>query len=193
MPILYVAIGRRLEYPLYLVQAREHFFVRWEEGGERFNVEATTLGFSPRDDDHFRRWPKPIRDEDIRRGLFLRNLEPHEERAAFLRERGQCWLDHLRTDCALESFSEALALRARLPGLDCAHAIATVIHHVVEEVGREAVLRMALGDLHLLLLDRRWELELRSLVLEQLQRIVYNYRERQNSLCPVSKVVLCPT
>jgi len=28
MPVLYVAIGRRLGYPLFLVQAREHFFVR---------------------------------------------------------------------------------------------------------------------------------------------------------------------
>ena len=98
MPVLYVAIGRRLGYPLHLVQAREHFFVRWEEpGGERFNIEATTLGFTPRDDEHFRHWPKPIRDEDVRLGLFLRNLSPREEVAAFLRERGQCWLDHLRT------------------------------------------------------------------------------------------------
>ena len=56
MPILYIAIGRRLGYPLYLVQAREHFFgAGWEEtGGERFNIEATTLGFTPRDDEHFR-------------------------------------------------------------------------------------------------------------------------------------------
>jgi regulator of sirC expression with transglutaminase-like and TPR domain len=99
MPVLYVAIGRRLRYPLYLVQAREHFFVRWEEPrGERFNIEATTLGFTPRDDDHYRHWPKPIRDEEIRQGLFLRNLSPQEEHAAFLRERGQCWLDHLRTE-----------------------------------------------------------------------------------------------
>ena len=34
----------------------------------------------PRDDDHYRRWPKPIRDEEIRQGLFLRNLSPPEER-----------------------------------------------------------------------------------------------------------------
>lgn len=53
MPVLYIAVGRRLGYPLYLVQAREHFFVRWEEeGGERFNIEATSLGFVPRDDDY---------------------------------------------------------------------------------------------------------------------------------------------
>ncbi len=71
MPVLYVAVGRQLDYPLYLVQAREHFFVRWEEpGGERFNIEATTLGFTPRDDEHYRHWPRPIRDEDVRHGVF---------------------------------------------------------------------------------------------------------------------------
>ena len=80
MPILYIAIGRRLGYPLYLVQAREHFFVRREEpAGERFNIEATTLGFTPRDDEHFCHWPKPIRDDEVRQGLFLRNLSPREE------------------------------------------------------------------------------------------------------------------
>ena len=112
MPVLYIAVGRRLGYPLHLVHAGEHFFVRWEEpGGERFNVEATTLGFTPRDDEHYRRWPKPIRDEDVRAGLFLRNLTPQEECAAFLRVRGQCWLDHLRTAAALEAFARASALR----------------------------------------------------------------------------------
>ena len=117
MPVLYVAIGRRLGYPLYLVQAREHFFVRWEEhGGERFNIEATTLGFTPRDDDHYRRWPKPVRDEDVRSGLFLRNLTPPEELAAFLRERGQCWLDHLRTAAALEAFAEVARMGGSAAG-----------------------------------------------------------------------------
>ena len=117
MPVLYIAIGRRLGYPLHLVHAREHFFVRWEEpGGERFNIEATTLGFTPRDDEHFRRWPKPIRDEDVRLGLFLRNLTPQEECAAFLRERGQCWLDHLRTAAALEAFARAVGAAAAPAG-----------------------------------------------------------------------------
>ena len=47
MPVLYIAIGRRLGYPLHLVHAGEHFFVRREEpGGERFNIEATSMGFA---------------------------------------------------------------------------------------------------------------------------------------------------
>ena len=46
MPILYIAIGRRLGYPLKLVHAHGHDFVRWDEpGGERFNIDATSPGF----------------------------------------------------------------------------------------------------------------------------------------------------
>ena len=48
MPVLYIAVGRRLGYPLKLVKAKGHLFARWEQsGGERFNIESTSQGFSP--------------------------------------------------------------------------------------------------------------------------------------------------
>ena len=37
MPVLYLAIGRRLGYPLLLVGAKQHLFVRWEESGGEDN------------------------------------------------------------------------------------------------------------------------------------------------------------
>ncbi len=192
MPVLYVAIGRRLRYPLYLVQAREHFFVRWEEpAGERFNIEATTLGFTPRDDDHFRRWPKPIRDEEVRQGLFLRNLSPREELAAFLRERGQCWLDHLRTEPALEAFAEAARLGPRLPGVQCAWAIAPILHRAVEYFGRDVLLATRGAEVQLPPTEQPWEPQVRPLALEQLRRIVSNYRERILSSAPNAEAVAC--
>jgi regulator of sirC expression with transglutaminase-like and TPR domain len=59
MPLLYIAIGRRLGYPLFLVETKEHFFVRWEGAGERFNIDATSPGFVSRDtDDYYREWPR---------------------------------------------------------------------------------------------------------------------------------------
>jgi len=192
MPVLYVAVGRRLGYPLCLVHAGEHFFVRWEEpGGERFNIEATTLGFTPRDDEHYRHWPKPIRDEDVRAGLFLRNLTPQEEYAAFLRLRGQCWLDHLRTAAALEAFARASALRPRLPGLDCVWAVATIIHHLVESVGRETLVRMEPGDFPFLPLEPRCEPRLGSLALDELKRIVCNYQDRGMPISVRDQAVSC--
>lgn len=42
MPVLYVAIARRLGYPVFLVGAKQHLFARWEGDGERFNIECTT-------------------------------------------------------------------------------------------------------------------------------------------------------
>ena len=180
MPVLYVAVGRRLGYPLFLVHAAEHFFVRWEEpGGERFNIEATTLGFTPRDDEHYRHWPKPIRDEDVRAGLFLRNLTPEEEYAAFLRLRGQCWLDHLRTAAALEAFGQAIALRPGLPGLECVRAVAAIIHRIVQAVGLETLLRMEARQVHFLPVEGHYDPGLGSLALDELERIIHNYRDRR--------------
>jgi hypothetical protein len=192
MPVLYVAVGRRLSYPLHLVHAGEHFFVRWEEpGGERFNIEATATSFVPRDDEHYRRWPKPIRDEDVRSGFFLRNLAPQEELAAFLRLRGQCWLDHLQTAAALEAFGRAAGLRPRLPGLDCVSAVAAVIHHVVERLGRETVLQMEPRDIPFLLLEQPCDPRLASLAVDELKRIIENYRERRMLVPADNQAVSC--
>lgn len=192
MPVLYVGIGRRLGYPLYLVQAREHFFVRWEEsGGERFNFEATTLGFTPRDDDHFRHWPKPIRDEEVREGLFLRNLSSEEELAAFLRERGQCWLDHLRTGAALEAFTEAARIYSGLPGVQCSWAIASILHRAVERIGRETLFATPAAAVRLPPTEQPWEPQVRPLALEELQRIVGNYNKRNLPSGSMDGLVTC--
>src|SRR5574340_1627426 len=97
MPILYIAVGRRLGYLLKLVMAKEHFFARWEEPGvERFNIECTTIGFQTFDDDYYRTWPKPMTEAESRTGVFLRNLRPREELAQFFASRGSCLLDNLR-------------------------------------------------------------------------------------------------
>jgi hypothetical protein len=59
LPVLYVAVGRRLGYPLKLVhacgQVYGHLFVRWDELlVERFNIEANGTGFGCPPDDHYR-------------------------------------------------------------------------------------------------------------------------------------------
>jgi hypothetical protein len=70
MPLLYIAIGRRLGYPLHLVMAKEHYFVRWEDSQDRFNIEATSPGFEPVDDEHFHRRLRPLTRTDLAEGRF---------------------------------------------------------------------------------------------------------------------------
>jgi hypothetical protein len=116
MPLLYIAIGRRLGYPLFLVEAKEHFFVRWEGQGERFNIEATSQGFVPRDTDaYYREWPGAITADEVEKGIYLRNLTPREEIGCSLHSRGICFFEHLMIDEALEAFVHAGRMAPRNP------------------------------------------------------------------------------
>ena len=90
MPVLYVAIGRRLGYQLKLVSARGHLFVRWDsgDGKVRFNIEATGSGLTCPADKFFTQWPYKLSDNEIKSGYFLRSMAPVEEFATFLTIRG---------------------------------------------------------------------------------------------------------
>lgn len=91
MPVLYAAVGRRLGYPIKLVLAKQHVFCRWDDGADRFNIEgATNGGVSYFPDEHYRTWPRPISDAEMKSGEFLRALTPQEELATFLLNRGAC-------------------------------------------------------------------------------------------------------
>lgn len=90
MPVLYVAIGRRLGYPVKLVPTQNHLFVRWEDSRERFNVDATAQGMNRYDDEHYRQWPIPITHEIEREFGYLKSMTPAEELTTFLSLRGHC-------------------------------------------------------------------------------------------------------
>ena len=110
MPVLYVALGRRLGYPLKLVTTKAHLFVRWEGAGERFNLEATGRGMNRYDDAHFKQWPFPVTDEEIKAEGYLKSLTPAEELAVFLSIRGQCLMEAGRLADAAEAYAEAVRL-----------------------------------------------------------------------------------
>jgi len=115
MPVLYVALGRRLGYPLKLVTTKAHLFVRWEGASERFNLEPTGRGMNRYDDAHFKQWPFPVTDEEIAAEGYLKSLTPAEELAVFLSIRGQCLMEAGRIADASKSYADAarLALESR--------------------------------------------------------------------------------
>ncbi len=101
MPVMYVAIGRRLGYPLKLVTTNGHIFVRWDGADhpnpawrERFNIEGAGDGFSSYDDDHYRNWPFKLTEAQVKANRYLVSLTPAEEFAEFLAARGHCGLDN---------------------------------------------------------------------------------------------------
>ena len=94
MPVLYTAIARRLNYPVYLVTANAHVFCRWEDSKERFNIEATSQGMNSYDDEYYMKWPKPLTEEVVNRGWYLKSLSNAGSLASFLASRGHCLEDN---------------------------------------------------------------------------------------------------
>lgn len=108
LPVLYTAVGRRLGYPMKLALAREHIFIRWDDGKERFNIEgAGNGGIDFPDDNFYRSWPFPISDKMMASGEFLKPLTPREELATFLLMRGVVFHAHERYAEAAEAYSAA--------------------------------------------------------------------------------------
>jgi tetratricopeptide (TPR) repeat protein len=107
LPVLYVAIGRRLGYPLHLCLAKGHVFCRWEDERERFNIEASGSGLCTPTDDYYLKWPKAISSHELQVAPFLRNMSRLEELALFLSIRGHCLADSDRYAEAIEAFQAA--------------------------------------------------------------------------------------
>jgi regulator of sirC expression with transglutaminase-like and TPR domain len=140
MPVLYAAIGRRLGYPLKLVQTKEHIFVRWDDPrGERFNIEATSVGYMPHDDEYYKTWPYRLNSTELNSGVFLKSLSPRQELGLFLYERAICLCDNLQFELALESLHHASQFD---PGNSCIEgrqAIVAMMHSIDENMNEQVV------------------------------------------------------
>jgi hypothetical protein len=110
LPVLYVAVGRRLGYPLKLVTTKGHLFVRWEDTRERFNFEAAGNGANRFADDYYRSWPLAVSDAEILADGHLQSLTPVEELGVFLSIRGMCLAEAGRYGEAYEAFRWAAEL-----------------------------------------------------------------------------------
>lgn len=97
MPVFYVAVGRRLGYPLRLVSAKAHVFLRWDDPEglsdfppERVNIEGATRGMDSDPDEFYHTWPMRIDPRELESGQYLHSLAPREALASFLALRGNC-------------------------------------------------------------------------------------------------------
>ena len=117
MPALYVAVGRRLKYPISLAVTRAHVFVRWDDPktGECFNIEGTNRGMNTPDDEYYFTNPQRLTKSERQNDWFVRTLKPAEELALFLMQRGHCLEDVGRPDEALIAYSLAHHLAPKSP------------------------------------------------------------------------------
>jgi hypothetical protein len=105
LPVVYVAVGRRLGYPLKLVPAWRHLFCRWDAGdSRRFNIEVNDTGVNVHPDDYYRQGRYSLPPGLEQQSTYLKSLTPRQELGCFLSERGHRWLDLGNHKQALEAF-----------------------------------------------------------------------------------------
>jgi len=113
LPVLVVAVGRRLGYPLRLAATKGHVFARWEspDGGERFNIEVAGRGVDLPADAHYRGWPFALSPAEEAQEGYLRSFGPAEEVALCLELRGACLAANGRHAESAAALEAALRLR----------------------------------------------------------------------------------
>ena len=119
LPVLYVAIGKRIGYPMYLVAAKGHLFARWDDGkGIRVNLEAANAGgFTSHPDSYYRTWPHPITPQEEQSGGYLQNLNPEQTLAIFLSTRAACLHAAGKSADAIAASAAAFRLAPNLGGI----------------------------------------------------------------------------
>lgn len=113
LPVLTIAIGRRLGYPLKLVSAKEHLFARWESTNEVFNIECTADGVSFHSDDYYRTGYFAATDEEISEHNLLRSMTQAEELAMLCHARGICLLYNHYIDHSIVWVAKAMELQKK--------------------------------------------------------------------------------
>jgi hypothetical protein len=109
LPVLFVAMGRRLGWPMHLAIAKQHVFCQWvNEDGSHVNLEGSCPGGGTMfPDDHYHAWPAVLTRDDLASGRYLRRLTAAESLALFLETRGHCLVDNKRFAEARDAYRQA--------------------------------------------------------------------------------------
>lgn len=124
IPVLMVILGRRCDYPFYLVQCGGHMFSRWDDGTERFNFDITNnKGVKMEADDYYMNFPRSISEKEIAEESLMRNLTNKEMLGVFASLRAVCLQEHRHYDEAIfcERFSSTIFPKSRVSQLRIKH------------------------------------------------------------------------
>jgi tetratricopeptide (TPR) repeat protein len=111
LSILYLAIGERLGVPLYGVVVPGHFFVRYDDGRVRFNIETTGGGGNAPDEHYIKKFKVPRLND---RNIYLKNLNKIQTLGCFFNNLGNSYSDVGDIEAAMRAFELAVEINPTL-------------------------------------------------------------------------------
>ena len=112
LSVLYLAIGERLGIPLYGVVVPGHFFVRYDDGRLRFNIETTSKGGNASDEDYIKKFKVPAQTNG---SIYMKNLNALETLGCFFNNLGNSYIEVGNKKQAQEALERAVEINPALP------------------------------------------------------------------------------
>jgi tetratricopeptide (TPR) repeat protein len=123
LSILYLSLGERLGLPLYGVVVPGHFFVRYDDGQVRFNIETTSKGGYADDEHYINKFKVPApASPDARRGggpkgnngIYMVNLNKIQTLGCFFNNLGNSYNEVGDTEQAMLALERAVEINPTL-------------------------------------------------------------------------------
>ncbi|MHC4153533.1 MAG: tetratricopeptide repeat protein [Planctomycetota bacterium] len=112
LSILYLALAERLGLPIYGMVVPGHFFVRYDDGAVRLNIETTSNGGVAADEHYMSRFKVPALDEN---SIYMRSLNKIETLGCFFNNLGNAYSEVGDTDAARRALEQAVDINPLLP------------------------------------------------------------------------------
>jgi len=111
LSVLYLSLGERLGLPLYGVVVPGHFFVRYDDGRVRFNIETTSKGATAPDQHYMEKFKVP---EGDRNGIYMKNLNKIQTLGCFFNNLGLSYNKVGNTESELLALTRAAEINPTL-------------------------------------------------------------------------------
>lgn len=110
LSILYLSLAERLGLTLYGVVVPGHFFVRYDDGRVRFNIETTSKGGSASDEHYINKFKVPQGNDSI----YMQNLDKMQTLGCFFNNLGNSYKDAGNIEQALVALERAVEINPSL-------------------------------------------------------------------------------
>lgn len=110
LSILYLSVAERLGLPMYGVVVPGHFFVRYDDGRQQYNIETTSKGALVEDQYYLDKFKPPDRPQS----LYMKNLTRRQTLGCFYNNLGNSYTQVGQMDLAFAALERAVQLAPQL-------------------------------------------------------------------------------
>jgi tetratricopeptide (TPR) repeat protein len=111
LSVLYLSVAERVGLSLHGVVVPGHFFVRFDNGRTRYNIETTSGGASPPDEYYRTKFNVP---ENGRDSIYMKNLNKRQSLGCFFNNLGNVYNEIGDVDTAMLALERAVTINPTL-------------------------------------------------------------------------------